>query len=473
MKTSNRIIFLLTAGLVALLFWQSMDDPFFWDGVQLGAKQAWFFYEHDFQYFWLPAEIDSGHPPFFGMYLAACWKLLGAHLRASHLAMLPFLMLFFYTAWQLGRYYLGAEFAFVLLLLYLADPTVLSQLLLIGPDAALLAFFLLAFLGYSQNNKILQALGVLGLGLISMRGMMCAFALFLFEFIGYWRAGKWDRQWWWQRIKVYGPGVLLAILFLGFHFRAKNWIGYHPASPWALSFQKNNAEEAFRHIFILIWRMLDFGRIFLWLPLLYLAIKSSNWKEWPRSTWLAGLLFLVLAWPFIYYQGLNQHRYLLPFYLVLHLVFLQKWQSLPWEPWKKYGLLSLLVLGLVSGHSWIYPPAVAQGWDSSLAYRPYFSLRAEAEKYLKQKAIPLDSVGTAFPAIGPLRNYDPSSSGTGFANKNTKAYPYYFITNIMNGYTEEELDQIEKNYQRLFYQQERGIYVSIYGKKEKKSGRIE
>jgi len=468
-KKSNQIQFIGMTGLWALLFWMSITDPFFWDGVQLGAKQAWFFYDHNFARFWLPSAIDSGHPHFFGMYLAFWWTLLGTNLWLSHLAMLPFIGLFFYCSWQLGNHYLGPNLAFALLALYTCDPTVLSQLFLLGPDAALLSFFLLAFLGHSKGNDWIQALGVLGLSLISMRGMMCAFALFLFEFIGYLRVYKGGWKWWWQKIRIYAPGVLLSLLFLWFHFREKGWIGYHADSPWAWGFQKNTGEEVVWYLLLLGWRLLDFGRIFLWLGILLLLQSIPNIKKWPSHTLLALLLFLVLSWPFLIYQGLNQHRYLLPFYLVLHLVFLQQLQGLSWRPWKKYSLYILVSLGLLSGHFWLYPSFVSQGWDSTWAHRPYFQLRADAEDYLARRAIPLSSVGAAFPAIGPLRYYNPAKTGPGFADKNEKNYDYYLVSNIMNDYSGRELNFIEANYQLLFHRQKRGIYVSVYGKKEKES----
>lgn len=468
-RVRNKIVLGLLLGLLFFLFGQSLDDPFFWDGVQLGAKQAWFYFDHNFQYFWLPQEIDSGHPPFFGLYLAGCWKIFGANLGVSHLATLPFLVGFVYAAWQLGRHYLGPESGPALLLIYMADPTVLSQLLLIGPDLALMCFFLLAFLGYSQNRKLLQMLSVLGLAVISMRGMMCAFALFLFEYRSHLRtkSGLW--KWWWQEVKIYSPGVLLALWFLILHLRGKGWIGYHPESPWAPSFQKNTFAGAGWNLLILGWRMLDFGRIVQWLAFLALLIKQPKLQKWPPNTILALFLFFVLAWPFILYVGLNQHRYLIPFYLILHLVFLQQLQQTPWSTWKKKILFGLVVSGLLTGQLWIYPSGIAQGWDSSLAHRPYFSLRTETEDFLNKRAIPLDSVGADFPAIGPLRNFDPTVSGIGFANKNEKLYDYYFISNIMNGFTVEDLNTITQNYHLIFHRQKRGVYVSIYEKKEKKS----
>src|SRR4051794_38753575 len=75
-----------------LLTFFVLHNSFFWDTIQLGSKQAHWFYDHNFKFFFLPEIIDSGHPPSFGIYLAICWKLFGKSLPVSHLAMLPFLL---------------------------------------------------------------------------------------------------------------------------------------------------------------------------------------------------------------------------------------------------------------------------------------------------------------------------------------------------------------------------------------------
>jgi hypothetical protein len=65
---------------------------FFWDTVQLASKHAHFFYETDFRSIILPNEIDSGHIPTLGFYLALIWKIAGKTLMVSHLSMLPFVI---------------------------------------------------------------------------------------------------------------------------------------------------------------------------------------------------------------------------------------------------------------------------------------------------------------------------------------------------------------------------------------------
>ncbi|MEL6357325.1 MAG: hypothetical protein AAFQ37_10395, partial [Bacteroidota bacterium] len=84
----------LSAILAAIVFWIASDFPFFWDTIQLAARQATHFYEGG--NWLLPDTIDSGHPPGFGAYLSWWWQLLGRKLWVSHLAMFPWHWLLFY-----------------------------------------------------------------------------------------------------------------------------------------------------------------------------------------------------------------------------------------------------------------------------------------------------------------------------------------------------------------------------------------
>lgn len=79
---------------------------------------------------------------------------------------------------------------------------------------------------------------------------------------------------------MYGPGALVAVLFFIFHYLEKGWIGYHTESPWAISFKIVDASDLWRNVVILIWRLLDFGRVFLWGGLLIVLLSSKKIKEW-------------------------------------------------------------------------------------------------------------------------------------------------------------------------------------------------
>jgi 4-amino-4-deoxy-L-arabinose transferase-like glycosyltransferase len=167
------------------LTWYVRNNAFFWDTVQLASKHGLFYYENDFSSLLLPDAIDSGHPPFFGMYIALCWKIFGKTLIVSHLSILPFLMGITWQALKFGEKILGEWQTFLFILLLKINPIMAGQSTLVSPDIPLAFFFLLALNSiFNQNNfknNVLLSISILGLSMISMRGMMVAAALFIFQ----------------------------------------------------------------------------------------------------------------------------------------------------------------------------------------------------------------------------------------------------------------------------------------------------
>ncbi|MEL6926025.1 MAG: hypothetical protein AAFO94_18430, partial [Bacteroidota bacterium] len=260
-KYAVAAIMLCLVVLVAL----SQRQSFFWDTIQLSSMQANFFYEHGFRQMLLPPEIDSGHPPGFGLYLAFCWTLFGKSLALSHWVMLPFLLGIVYFLYRLGQYFFAGWWVLVAPLLALLDPVLLGQSVLVSPDIALVFFFLLTTVGLFEKRNVFLLLGGLGLVAISMRGMMVLAALYVFQLAKSWlEVNKIPRlKNVFQLLLPFLPGAVLGFAFLSWHYMAAGWIGYHADSPWAPSFTKVDVSGFFKNIAVLGWRFLDFGRFVL------------------------------------------------------------------------------------------------------------------------------------------------------------------------------------------------------------------
>ena len=143
--------------LAIALTWSVKDNFFFWDTIQLASQHAHFFYENNtFSTFLLPDEMDSGHPPTFGFYLAFMWKLFGKTLTVSHLSMLPFLIGIIWQSWQLAEKIVGDGWALLFLLLLIVCPVVAGQAVLVSPDVVLLFFFLMALNGIFKEINYTQ-----------------------------------------------------------------------------------------------------------------------------------------------------------------------------------------------------------------------------------------------------------------------------------------------------------------------------
>jgi hypothetical protein len=455
--TRNIVLALLLLG-AALATWLARHHPFFWDTVQLGAKHAQWYYESGFRSLLLPDEIDSGHPPGFGLYLALAWQLFGQSLAVSHLAMLPFLLGIILLLFRVGDYFGGRQHSWMFALLALADPVLAGQSVLMSPDLVLVFGFLLGLYGTIYKRDLVLALAILMLAAVSTRGMMAAAALFAFGLAI--ERGPWTWQTPWRKVLPYLPGGLLAFAFLYYHYQQKGWIGYHPASPWGIHFERVGTWPAFaKNLAVLGWRLLDYGRIFLWPLLLWMAYRrlrlSRHLSQPIRSAaWLLGITLALLSYSFLAYQGLQGHRYLLPVFLALtilfHTLLIHGYLSLRW----RYAFFSLAFVALLTGNLWVYPPNTAQGWDSTLAHLPYYSLRRQMLDYLDERQIPLEEVGTAFPEIGPLHFRELNGQKRGLKPKDLATDRYIFYSNVMNDFSDAELQElyetwkVEQQYER-------------------------
>ncbi len=450
--------FFLLAIMVTFLV---RDNAFFWDTIQLASKQAHFFYETDFQSIILPQGMDSGHPPAFGMYLAACWKLFGKSLPVSHFAMLPFLLGNIFLIFKIGQHFVDEKHAFWLLLLLFADPTMASQSLLISPDIALIFFFLLGFWSLLKDRKTLLIFAVAGLGLVSLRGMMVGVVLYLFSwtlppmtlvsgqksrtrYYKFFQAGL-------QKILPFLPGGFIAFLFLLYHFQQTGWLGYHDNSPWSPRFENVDFQGAIKNVGILIWQLLDFGRVFIWLVIGIYFWRFSK-KKLPtdarlrRLLWLLALSFLVLCPTLLIHKAILAHRYLLPIFLVVNfLCFFVVFKKISSSKMRRI-LFGIAFFGLLSGNFWIYPKEVAQGWDSTLAHLPYYQLREKMIRFIAVKRIPYGQIGTVFPNIGPFEKFDLNGVEEGFVSKDFEANRYLFYATIMNDFSDAELEELESNW---------------------------
>ena len=443
---------------------------FFWDTIQLGSMQAHWFYENGLKLI-LPQHIDSGHPPGFGIYLAGIWKVFGKTLPNSHLAMLPFLIGLVFQLYQLGRYFFSKSLALVFLAISVADPSILGQSVLMSPDIVLVFCFLTVVNGILLRRNWWILLAGLGLAAISMRGMMCLAALYVFSLINFVLLEKRPpvfRQLL-QLLWPFLPGAILGLAFLIFHYLETGWIGFHADSPWALSFERVGLNDLIKNLVILVWRCLDFGRVFLVLIGLYLLWRF--WKD--RLSWnlkgkqiLALLLSLILFLTpsFFVYKGVNAQRYLLPillsinvlgFYLISH----SGVRSL----YKNY-FLAIIFIGFLSGNLWIYPKKISQSWDSTLAHLPYYELRQEMIAFIKQTGIPFEQVGSVFPNLRSLDHTELNGSQERFARFDVDRNSFVFYSNVFNDFKDEEIDQLFGSWKVRKSLQKNGICVILFVK---------
>lgn len=454
--------------VVLAFLWITVRDPFFWDAIQLGSKHAHFFYENNLRWALLPESIDSGHPPVFGYYLACVWTLLGRNLAASHMALWPFVLGSVILVVRMGPQIAGPRWGYWLAPLFLLDPVVAGQFAGLGPDVALVFFFLLSVFGILRQSPALLLAGVLGLCAVGMRGMMTAAALALWQLLLIVLGSPPFRLYAMaRRFLPFLPGFAFAAWFLFWHHQQAGWIGHHPGSPWSTTFEMVGPAGGLRNLLILGWRWVDLGRWAEW------AVLGAIWWKQPRLFQAAKpwVLLLVCTAVFlsptaILYQNISAHRYFLPAFVSLHfLTFSVCARALAHACLQNKIILASLCASLAFGNRWVYPHGVSMTWDSTLAHLPYHPLRADMIDFLDRQGIPLEAVGTAFPNINTGENIALNGDSRSFAEINPETNQYILISNVFNDVSREDRRRWQSDWQLLRRTEHAGVWMELYKSK--------
>jgi hypothetical protein len=454
--------------ITAILIYLSGGNIFFWDTIQLGSKQAHWYFENNFSVLLLPDLIDSGHPPLFGIYLAALWKVFGKTLMISHLAMLPFLFGILFYSYKLGQYFIGENYAWLFPLFIMANPCYLGHSILISPDILLLCFLLFAFYYILKNKRNHAILGLLGLSLISTRGMALVFCLFVFELIFSIKPSII------HRLKIlipkYAIACSLTIIFLTYHYIAKSWIGFSSDSPWASNFEWAGISGIIRNMAVLGWKLSDFGNIFLTSSIVVLYLWYKRRKKFfnqgvSNFVGLGVIILIVFSIMILPFKSLINPRYFLPLFILFGFIAACLFVPLLKERRSAKYLLAILISGLFIGNFWIYPKQIAQGWDSTMGHVPYYSLQEKMMDYIENENIPLHTIGTEFPNRGPIKFMDLSKNEEGIEESDFDKHDYILYSTIMNDFSDEELMDMEQNWEEVKKLTRAKIEMILYKRK--------
>lgn len=466
---NNLILSVSYASILALLI-INIQNSFFWDTVQLASKHANHYYSTNYYSLLLPDSIDSGHIPSFGIYISLIWKFFGRNIIASHLAIMPFTLGIIFQLYRLIKKIVPKEFWGIMLVLVLIDPSLLSQMTLVSPDVPLIFFFLLAVNSVIKNNKIVLTISIVFLFLVSMRGMMVAVCILFLDLCYNIIFTKNIKELLLRLLKrsiIYLPALLIFILFSIHHYLEKEWIGFHSNSPWAESFEAVDSKRFFFNIGILGWRIIDFGRIGIWIVFFVLFFKYRkellNDKKARLLIFFFIITLILLSVNMLWAKNLIGHRYLIPVYLSFS-VLCAYLLFLPFINKKLRITLSLFWIVIIfTGNFWIYPPKVAQGWDSTLAHLPYYNLRNKAIDYLNNEKIDVLKVASFFPNLSSFDSIDLNGNKKHFVEFDG-TNEYLFYSNIFN-INDNEYEQIISDYDIIKNFKKNGVFVWICKKK--------
>jgi hypothetical protein len=447
-----------------LIFLLSYNNGIFWDNVLFVSKKGNYLYNSNLFNWILPNNIDPGHPPTLGFLSALSWKLLGHKLWVTHLVLVPFTIGLFYQIFLLINFYVKSNYLTLLgFILIFSDPTLITQLVIVSPEVIQLFFFFLAINSILKNNYYLKIIGLFFLSIISYRGMMLCSGVFFFEIFNNLLIEKKKLKSFlnFKLILSYLIGSIPSLSYLVWRILVVGWFFTNPNSPWYEYSKIVTLKGFIRNIIILMQRYSDFGRIFIYIFILFALFKLKNKIITKNNKQLILLsissVFIIIAASLSMTNPFG-HRYFIASYIFLTLLaFLILNQYFR----KNFKIIYFtLLLGLITGNLWIYPKEIAQGWDASLAHVPYYNLRLNAIKYLDEHKIPIKNVATFFPNETAIDDIDFSGDLRSFSTFNGKN-KYVFFSNVFN-LKDETYKILDNNYTVIKQFKNKGIYITIY-----------
>lgn len=455
---------LLGTILIGIVGW---NTGLFWDNVLFVHKMSIPLIENGiFAWGSFPLQVDSGHPPFIATYMTFVWSIFGRSIHVAHIVLYPFVLLFIWELLQISQaLFKSKKFGLIATTIILADPTVFSSLMYVGIEVFVLSFSALAIRGIIYNDAWRKTIGLMLLGVSSLRGMLLCAGLFLWDlavklFVKRYTIKQLCS---WKSILPYIIASIPAVTFVFWRLLYKGWIISNPISPWGNATGFESITDFLinfaRNIVVFVQRITDFGRVIIWgivISLLYInrAKIKSNDKI------IKILLFVLFSCsPIVIISLLIKnpmgHSYFLLIYIGLIFLFVELVKNLKW-----HKIVYTLAIGvLLLGNLIVYPPHISQGWAASLASLPYWQMRNEVLSYIDTHQIPREKVLFYFP-FGTCADDIELNNDTRAYAKDINSALYFVDSNVCN-FDDATLKNI-KQYTPIFHTEKKGVYITLY-----------
>jgi hypothetical protein len=443
-----------------LLSLLSLSIPFFWDVTFFGRQADYIYSGHWFSA--LPQDIDMGGFPLYAYWMASAWILFGKTLVVSHLALLPFTLGIAWAFHRLAKKFLTEDTVPWAMLLLCVEPAFLTQSLLMAYDILLLCFFLFALNALFEKKWLLYSLVLILLSFTTKRSIGAVISLGIIQVL---MASAEERRQM-RFLILYLPVSAAMLAWALIHHQLTGWYFFFPLA-------SEQGEELLslsgmgKQFVILVWRLIDSGRIFLWLFALASGLLYyRSWKKDPAIkilfliTFVPGLFFLLLLTALSNPPG---DRYFLTAFSGLCLLVCGLARYLNAQ--NRIILFLVLAAGLITGNFWLYPERLSNNWDTSLKVIPFFELKAEMNAFIHGKNIPFSEVATQFPLIQPRQYTDLTSPEPIFINAldgPLNKFHYYLHSNVCNTDLLPQIEAIKPTW-RLVKEVKKGqVYLMLF-----------
>lgn len=372
--------------------------PFYGDQATLVSSPAQYYYDSGFSSLFLPAELETGHPPLYPLLIAMIWSLVGKSLAAVHVVSFFCLLFLLVQVYRLIKQQFAPTGGVTAMLFVLCFPVLWAQVAGMGCDVLLVALVLYVVNRKPDTPSWLLILALAVMPLISMRGWIWIMATGLHAL--YYEKSVRARL---QVVVLWASALVPVLVYYAAHNAATGWWLLPEPNNWANHRSLNTPVLAAGKLFEGTIRLVEFGMlipVIVWSGSLVGRLRRKEVTRLDAFIICGGIALAFFVLPF---RGPIVIRYILPVHLAILIasatVFSKRIQT---AGRRAMVLPALICVWMVSCHFYAYPQMrrslFEYSWgDGSLAHLGYFAHRKEAQVYLENHQLSRAELYTAFP----------------------------------------------------------------------------
>jgi hypothetical protein len=271
-------------------------------------------------------------------------------------------------------------------------------------------------------------------------------------------------------LRAYIAGSAVFIGFLFVQYNELGWILITKNENYAAHRETAGFARVAKNAAAYVKNLLDFGRVFLWIPLAIMLVMVLRKKDrlLSRSSkriFIALAVFtLIFFFGFVPFSNPMGPRYLMICFILAGILFINLLFSSHIKESRRKGLVALIVMAFITGHFWIYPATISQGWDSSFVYLNYFSEEQKMLTYISEENIPHNEIGTHLPlnsrhmaTVGATEKFDPR-----FAVPDLKTNKYFLFSNVENRTKDDGIKILRTEWKEIVTYSRMGVFLTLY-----------
>jgi hypothetical protein len=321
---------------------------------------------------------------------------------------------------------------------------------------------LLAIRTLIEKRYLWYSLSLVILSSISVRAVVFIFCLMLFHALFSFREKEKLR---FSALMSYLPAAVVLSAWMAWHMHTTGWMFISDEnSPFR---SLNSLPMMLRHLGFMVWKLIDSGRIGLWIFCIAVVFINPLWLKAEKIT---GILISLLIIPLLIYglvlvllSNPIGHKYFLLTFVFLSFLTVYFIQQISSRRKRMLISLSLLLL-MFAGNFIVYPQKYGNSWDTSLKVLPYFTAERKMKDFIEANHINPSEVYTDFPLLVNDRfSYLKEDFGYNELKAvNVDSYAYVLFSNLLNVADLAPYKKVQDNWQLIYKTANGQVEIILY-----------